>query len=47
MEEIMELHQEIKMKQKWVSTRMTMLNKILPKQNKRTAEIAQDFLLKI
>ena len=33
MEEIMELQEEIKLKQKFVSTRMKMLEKILPKQN--------------
>lgn len=34
MEEIMELDQEIKMKQKWINKRMSMLHKILPKQKK-------------
>ena len=30
MEEIMEFDQEIKMKQKWINTRMKMLHKLLP-----------------
>jgi hypothetical protein len=30
MEEIMEIDQEIKMKQKFIKTRMTMLSKLLP-----------------
>ena len=30
MEEIMELDQEIKMKQKWINTRMKMLHKLMP-----------------
>ena len=47
MEEIMELDQEIKMKQKWVNTRMKMLHKILPKQSTRTTAIAEDFLLQL
>ena len=32
MEEIMEFDQEIKMKQKWINTRMKMLHKLLPTQ---------------
>ena len=31
MEEIMEFDQEIKMKQRWINTRMKMLHKLLPK----------------
>ena len=30
MEEIMEIDQEIKMKQRWINTRMKMLHKLLP-----------------
>ena len=30
MEEIMEFDQEIKMKQRWINTRMKMLHKLLP-----------------
>jgi hypothetical protein len=37
MEEIMELDQEIKMKQKWMDKRMKMLGKLLPNQKKSTA----------
>ena len=44
MEEIMEFQQEIMMKQKWINTRMQMLHKILPKQNKHTAIIVEDFM---
>ena len=31
MEEIMEFDQEIKMKQRWINTRMKMLHKLLPR----------------
>ena len=48
MEEIMEFDQEIKMKQRWISTRMKLLHKLLPKQeNKDTKAIIQNFLLKL
>lgn len=48
MEEIMEIDQEIKMKQKFIKTRMTMLSKLLPSHpNKKTAIAAEDFMLKI
>ena len=48
MEEIMEIDQEIKLKQKWINTRMNMLHKLLPKQaNKQTAIVVEEFLHKI
>ena len=47
MEEIMELDQEIKMKQKWMDKRMKMLGKLLPNQKKSTAQIVETFMLKI
>lgn len=48
MEEIMELDQEVKMKEKFIKTRMNMLHKILPSHpNKKTASVASDFLLKL
>lgn len=48
MEEIMEIDQEIKMKQKFIKTRMNMLGKLLPgHQNKKTVGVAEDFLLKV
>jgi hypothetical protein len=48
MEEIMEIDQEIKMKQKFIKTRMTMLNKLLPSHTStKTAIAAEDFLLRV
>ena len=48
MEEIMELDSEIKLKQKFIQTRMTMLGKMLPSHpNKKTASVAQEFLIKL
>lgn len=48
MEEIMEIDQEIKMKEKFIKTRMAMLHKLLPKHsNKNTAIVVEDFLLKL
>ena len=48
MEEIMELDQEIKLKQSWINTRMKLLHKLLPnQQNKQTKSIIQNFLLKL
>ena len=46
MEEIMEFDQEIKMKQKWINTRMKMLHKILPtqRQGSRTAVLIENFM---
>jgi hypothetical protein len=45
MEEIMEFEQEIKMKQKWIKTRMQMLNKILPtKQRSKATAMVEDFI---
>ena len=35
MEEIMEIDQEIKLKQKWINTRMQMLHKLLPNQSNK------------
>ena len=40
----MELQQEIKMKEKWINTRMRMLHKILPNQTERTTMIAENFM---
>lgn len=48
MEEIMEIDQEIKLKQKWINSRMQMLHKLLPKQsNQKTAIVVEEFLHKI
>ena len=48
MEEIMELDQEIKLKEKFVKTRMAMLHKLLPNHsNKKTAIAAEDLLMKL
>ncbi len=45
MEEIMEIDQEIKLKQKWINSRMQMLHKLLPKQsNQKTAIEVDEFL---
>ncbi len=44
----MELDQEIKLKQKFINTRMSMLGKLLPQhENKKTAQVAEEFLLKV
>ena len=48
MEEIMEFDQEIKMKQRWINTRMKMLHQILPKQEKKEMKaVIHNFLLKL
>ena len=48
MEEIMEFDQEIKMKQRWINSRMKMLHKILPTQknrdDSRTAIVIEKFM---
>ena len=47
MEEIMEFDQEIKMKQRWINTRMKMLHKILPAHQKAgssTAIVIEKFM---
>ena len=46
MEEIMEFDQEIKMKQRWINTRMKMLHKLLPKEREgsKTAAIIEKFM---
>ncbi len=45
MEEIMEFDQEIKMKQRWINSRMKMLHKILPtKQGSSTAHVIENFM---
>ena len=46
MEEIMEFDQEIKMKQRWINTRMKMLHKILPgqKAGSQTALLIEKFM---
>ena len=44
MEEIMEFDQEIKMKQKWINTRMKMLHKLLPTQQGNTGAMIQKFM---
>ena len=44
----MEYDQEIKMKQRWINTRMKLLHKLLPgQQNKHLKQITHDFLLKL
>jgi len=48
MEEIMEFDQEIKMKQKWINTRMQLLHKLLPQQKTSTRrKIIEKFLMKL
>ena len=48
MEEIVEYDQEIKMKQKWINTRMKMLHNMAPTQEKKeTKQIIYNFLLKL
>ena len=48
MEEIMEFDQEIKMKQRWINTRMKLLHNLLPNQEKNDMKmIIQNFLLKL
>ena len=49
MEEIIEYDQEIKMKQKWVDTRMRMLNQIQKKQPQSSEmnQVMQDFMDKL
>ena len=45
MEEIMEFDQEIKMKQRWINTRMKMLHKLMPKhQGGKTANLIEKFM---
>ena len=45
MEEIMEFDEEIKMKQRWINTRMKMLHKLLPThQGKQTAQLIEKFM---
>ena len=47
MEEIMEFDQEIKMKQRWINTRMKMLHKILPAHKSKdsgTAIVIEKFM---
>merc|ERR1712173_443559 len=45
MEEIMEFDQEIKMKQRWINTRMKMLHKLLPKhEGSQTAQLIERFM---
>ena len=44
MEEIMEIDQEIKMKQRWINTRMKMLHKLLPEQKPETQQICEKFM---
>ena len=40
MEEIMEFDQEIKMKQRWINTRMKMLHKLLPTHQQAGSQTA-------
>lgn len=48
MEEIMEFDMEIKMKQRWINTRMKLLHKLLPKQESKDMKaIIENFLLKL
>ena len=45
MEEIMEFDQEIKMKQRWINSRMKMLHKLLPTQKKSgTGALIEKFM---
>jgi len=46
MEEIMEFDQEIKMKQRWINTRMKMLHKLLPekKEGSTRARLIEKFM---
>ena len=49
MEEIMEFDQEIKMKQRWINTRMKMLHKLLPthQAGSQTATLIEKFMSSI
>ena len=48
MEEIMEFDQEIKMKQRWINSRMKLLHNLLQKQEKsERKQIIHNFLLKL
>ena len=48
MEEIMEFDQEIKMKQRWINSRMKLLHQLLPKQKSQGMEqLVETFLQKI
>ena len=48
MEEIMEFDQEIKMKQRWINTRMKLLHNLLPNQEKKEMkQIIYNFLTKL
>merc|ERR1712159_610650 len=48
MEEIMEFDQEIKMKQRWINSRMKLLHQLLPKQtNQGMEQLVETFLQKI
>ena len=44
MEEIMELDQEIKMKQKFINSRMKMLHKLIPEQKTQTKISVETFM---
>ena len=50
MEEIMELDQEIKMKQRWMASRMKMLHQMVPQQRQREQQRAltiEKFMLRL
>ena len=47
MEEIMEFDQEIKMKQRWINTRMKMLHKLLPTHQGKTAQLIEKFMCEL
>lgn len=48
MEEIMEFDQEIKMKQRWINSRMKLLHQLLPKQkNPGMERLVEGFMQKI
>ena len=45
MEEIMEFDQEIKMKQRWINTRMKMLHKLLPThEGRKSGRLIEKFM---
>eukprot|EP00347_Sterkiella_histriomuscorum_P004123 403361667 len=47
MEEIMEMDQEIQMKQKWINTRVQMLHRLRPSQNKNLKSIIYNFIKRL
>ena len=47
MEEIVEIDQEIKMKQRWINSRMKMLHQLMPKQKKQGAKMIEKFMMQL